>query len=131
MGRRVLVPTEEAKGMESRLSPHFGRAPYFALVEFDEEKRVSRVEFLPNTGEHFGGKGHAHDWVFSLRPDALVVSGIGPGALERAKSLGVPVLRGKEETLGDILTAYTEGNLEELTEGCHTGHRCHREGDRE
>ena len=46
---RILIPVLENRGKESRVSPHFGRAPYFALYDSETEK----LEIIENKSEHF------------------------------------------------------------------------------
>ncbi|MEM2487349.1 MAG: NifB/NifX family molybdenum-iron cluster-binding protein [Thermoproteota archaeon] len=78
---RIIVPVAEEKGLDSCLAEHFGRAPYFAVIDLDENYEVSKVEIVSNTGEHFGGAGHMHDNILSLKPDAIIVYGMGPRGL--------------------------------------------------
>jgi len=116
--RRVLVPVMDDKGLDSRLSAHFGRAPYFALVELDEEGTPLKVEVLPNEGEHFGFGRKAKDIALSYGPDAVIVLSIGPGAIEGLKGSGIKVLRGRGTSLRDVLSSFARGELEELNEAC-------------
>ena len=39
MGVRIVVPVVDEGGLDARLSEHFGRAPYFAVIELDEVLR--------------------------------------------------------------------------------------------
>lgn len=55
MTTRIVVPTEDEGGLDSRLAEHFGRAPYFAVIDLNEKDEVSSVKTVPNTGEHCGG----------------------------------------------------------------------------
>ena len=43
---KIAIPTQDDRASEARVSPHFGRAPYFALVD----TKTGEVEFLPNDG---------------------------------------------------------------------------------
>jgi predicted Fe-Mo cluster-binding NifX family protein len=53
---RLFIPTEEGNGLDARLSQHFGRAPYFVVVEIQGDK-VASVQAVPYQSEHFGGYG--------------------------------------------------------------------------
>ncbi|MBO3842267.1 MAG: NifB/NifX family molybdenum-iron cluster-binding protein, partial [Candidatus Brockarchaeota archaeon] len=68
MKTRIAVPVVEENGLNSRLAEHFGRAPYFAIVELDENDEVSSVQTVSNVGEHFKGAGHAHDNILEFKP---------------------------------------------------------------
>jgi predicted Fe-Mo cluster-binding NifX family protein len=118
---RVVIPTEDGNGLNARLSEHFGRAPYFIIVEL-EEGNVSNVQVVPNEGEHFGGFGRPADRILQLRPNAVITYGMGPRALNIFQEAGIAVLRANADTVKDVVEAYRQDKLEELTEGCHHAH---------
>jgi predicted Fe-Mo cluster-binding NifX family protein len=121
--KRVVAPTVDDKGLDAVLSEHFGRAPYFALVDVEETGKGSNIEFIPNTSEHFGGSGLPPDRIIGLKPSALITYGMGPRAIERFQEAGVAVLKADSSKLGEVIEAYRNDQLEELTEGC--GHARH------
>jgi predicted Fe-Mo cluster-binding NifX family protein len=114
---RIVVPTDDERGLNARLSEHFGRAPYFVVVEL-EDGNVSSVQVIPNESEHFGGFGRAAEAILRLRPSAVITYGMGPRALRAFQEAGVAVLRANADTVKDVIEAYKQGTLEELTEGC-------------
>ncbi len=62
MAKRIMMPVEDEYGLEAKVAQHFGRAPYFALVEFDENQKTLKVKIEPNKSEHMGGPpGHSHE----------------------------------------------------------------------
>jgi len=115
---RVVVPVVEDAGLNSRLSGHFGRAPYFAIVELGEEGRAVDVKMAPNVSKHMGGVGLPSEHILQLAPDVVIVPGRGPRALRLFQEAGVPVLRAAAETVEENLEALRKDLLEELTEGC-------------
>ena len=46
MKARIVIPVAGENGLDSRLAEHFGRAPYFAVVDLDEKGEVSKVEIV-------------------------------------------------------------------------------------
>jgi predicted Fe-Mo cluster-binding NifX family protein len=119
---RVIVPAEDQKGLNARLAEHFGRAPYFAVVELNENGEVANVNTVPNVGEHAGGMGQAHDHILELKPTALIVYGMGPRGLITFQNAGVAILKANANTVGEVVNAYKEDKLQELTEGCEHAH---------
>jgi predicted Fe-Mo cluster-binding NifX family protein len=115
---RIVIPAEDENGLNARLSEHFGRAPYFIIVEL-EDGSVTSVQVMPNESEHFGGFGLPSDCILQVRPNAIITYGIGPRALSIFQRAGVAVLRANADTVKDVIEAYRQGKLEELTEGCH------------
>ena len=122
MTDRVIVPVEDQKGLNARLAEHFGRAPYYAVVDFDENGKVANVETVPNVGEHAGGMGYSHDNILEYQPKAIIVYGMGPRGLMSFQNAGVAVLKANANTVGEVVAAYREDKLQELTEGCEHAH---------
>ncbi len=115
---RIVIPVIENSGLESRLSEHFGRAPYFMVVEIDSKGEIVNIEAIPNTSEHFGGFGRPPDKILQLRPTALITYGMGPRALSIFQQARVAVLRANASTVREVIEAFKRNELEELTEGC-------------
>ena len=116
---KIVVPVMDKTGLDAQLSEHFGRAPYFSIVELDENRSVITQETVPNTSEHFGGTGRPPDRILQFKPNALITYGMGPRALDIFQSANVAVLRANANTVRDVISAYSNDKLEELTEGCH------------
>ena len=116
---RIVVPVQDESGLNALLSEHFGRAPYFAVIDLEEDGQVSNQRTVPNVSEHFGGTGRPPDRILQLQPTALITYGIGPRALRIFQGAMVAVLRANASTVKDVVSAYNNGQLQELTEGCH------------
>lgn len=119
MTARIVVPVVEERGLNARLSEHFGRAPYFAVIDLDENGSISSQRTVSNISEHFGGTGRPPDRILQLRPTVLITYGMGPRALGIFQSARVAVLRANANTVEGVVAAYNNDELEELTEGCH------------
>ena len=115
---RIVIPVTEDSGLNSRLSEHFGRAPYFMVIEMSSEGEISKIEAIPNTSEHFGGFGRPPDRILQLNPTVLITYNIGPRALNMFQQARVTVLRANALTVREVIEAFKRGQLEELTEGC-------------
>ncbi len=115
---RIVIPVLAEGDLNTQLSGHFGRAPYFAVVDLDEDGSVSDQRTIANTSEHFGGVGRRPDRILQLKPDALITYGMGSRALNIFQNARVAVLRTNAKTVRDVITAYNNDELEELTEGC-------------
>ena len=123
MNIRLVVPSSEEKGLDSRLSQHFGRAPFYVVVDLDEKGNIISDSSIPNTSEHFGGVGVPPDRSIQLKPNALVTYGLGSKALAMFQTAGVAVLRTEANTVREVVSAYNNNELQELTEGCqHAQH---------
>jgi predicted Fe-Mo cluster-binding NifX family protein len=114
---KVGFAIEVNEGLESNVYGHFGSAPAFIIVD-TELKQVSAVD---NANAH-----HAHgacNPVMALggnSVDAMVVGGIGPGAIMRLNELGISVYRALAATVGENMTLLLEKRLPliSLNESC-------------
>ncbi|MGQ9781786.1 MAG: NifB/NifX family molybdenum-iron cluster-binding protein [Nitrososphaeria archaeon] len=116
---RIVIPTVDGSGLEGHLAEHFGRAPYFTVVDLDERGEVVDLKVVPNVGEHAGGRGYAHDLILELRPNAVIVYAMGPRGLIGFQNAKVAVLKANADIVREVVLAFKEDRLEELTEGCH------------
>ena len=116
---RIVVPVLDDRGLDAQLSEHFGRAPYFAVIDVADDGRIVAQDAIANVSEHFGGVGRPPDRILQLKPTALVTYGMGPRALAIFQQARVAVLRADANTLSTMIAAYVSDQLEELTEGCH------------
>ena len=122
MLRRIVIPVEDQAGLDSKVAQHFGRAPYFAVIDLDEKGQAKKIETLPNTGEHMGGTGHPHDILLGLKPNVIVAYGMGPGGLQNFRGKGVWVLKAVDATVKATLDSLRDGKLVELAAGCEHAH---------
>ena len=122
MPSRIIVPAASQDGLNANLAEHFGRAPYFAVVDLNDNGEVANVKTVPNVGEHAGGMGYTHDHILGLQPNAIVVYGMGPRGLTSFQNAGVAVLRANGNTVGEVVAAYKDNKLQELTDGCEHAH---------
>ncbi|MGD6808277.1 MAG: NifB/NifX family molybdenum-iron cluster-binding protein [Candidatus Bathyarchaeia archaeon] len=124
MTEKIVVPTENQEGIKALIAEHFGRSPYFTIVELDNGKIVN-VSTVENTSEHVGGVGSPFDALVQINPKAVIVNGMGPRGIMNFNNAGVKVLRANSVIVSKIVEAYTAGQLEDLTEGCSEAHHHH------
>ena len=116
----VCIPATADRGLESPVSGHFGSAPIYVLV--DSETRVTRA--LSNArAVHEHGACRPLDALAGEKVDALVVGGIGTGALMKLRGAGIRVFRATAPTVGGCLDAFQKGGVEEIDPaGACAGH---------
>lgn len=122
MKNTVVVPVSDRNGLDAKIAEHFGRAPFYAVIVLDEERKIESIETVENEGEHFGGQGHMHDHLLELKPDAIITYGMGPRGLIGFQSAGVAVLQANANTVREVIAAFGKNELQVLTEGCHDAH---------
>jgi len=119
---KVCFAVFESEGIDSKVYEHFGSAKSFIIVDTDTESVIE----IKNDGEHHKGGGCNPFRAFKgVDIDALVVGGIGGGALMRLNEAGVKVFQAKASTVKENLEMFLKGELPEfipsLTCGGHKG----------
>ena len=122
MSKRIVIPVENEAGLEAPIAQHFGRAPYFAVIDLDTSGQVLSVKTEPNRGEHMGGTGHPHEILLELKPNVIVAFGMGPGGLHSFQNAGVTVLKAIDATAKGTIKSFKEGKLSALAGGCEHAH---------
>jgi len=96
---RILIALNENKGMDSKLSEHFGHCKIFGVYDIEEKK----LSFIENKLDHSNASLTPVDQIMVHKPDIVFSLGMG----ERAKNLfskeGVEVKSGNFLTLKDVL----------------------------
>ncbi len=105
---RICLPTVSELGLAARLSPHFGRAPYFTIV--DDE--TGAVQVLRNDRQH---QQHGHcdplGGLADVAADAVVCRGVGAHALMLLEQRGLPAYTTEAWTVAEALEAFRGGRL--------------------
>jgi len=125
---KVCIPVAEYCGLESPVYGHFGSAPGFVLVD-SETMSIERSGNQDQT--HVHGQCHPMKAIAGMSPDAVVVGGIGAGALRGLLATGIKVYRCDGGTVADAMRLLGNGELSEIAEddacaGHSEDHSCHR-----
>lgn len=122
----LCIPVTADRGLESPVSGHFGSAPIFMLV--DTETRAARA--LSNArAVHEHGACRPLDALAGSDVDAIVVGGIGAGALMKLQSAGIRVFRASAPTVAGCLDAFLAKEVEEIGPGGACGRHGHGHDD--
>jgi predicted Fe-Mo cluster-binding NifX family protein len=109
---KVCFPVQTDQGMESQVFNHFGSAPIFILVN-TEEKSVQQIS--NRDLNHVHGACNPIMALDGQKVDALVVGGIGGGALMKLNAMGVKVFGAEAQTVKENLELFKENKLQELS----------------
>ncbi len=117
---KICFPVQKNEGLSSVVYGHFGSAPMFLIYDTD----TSNIAAVDNRDAH-----HVHGACNPLKAldnqkvDAVVVGGIGAGALMKLNQLGIRVHRAEADTIEENMSILSARNLPELTvQGCCGGH---------
>ena len=117
---KVCVPAATDTGMSSTPFGHFGSAPYF--VFHDTDARTTHV-LASGNDHHAGGGCQPLAALGGQLVDAMIVGGIGAGAIQKLNAAGVRVYQSTAGSVNDNVKALQAGILRELAaaSGCQ-GH---------
>lgn len=117
---KVCFPSQKDAGLESLVYNHFGSAPMFIVVD----TLTDAVSKVTNEDQH-----HMHGACNPIKAlgneavDAVVVGGIGGGALNRLTRMGIKVYRSSGATVQENLALLHAARLAEYTpQSCCGGH---------
>lgn len=119
---KLCIPVLEDKGLDSRISEHFGSSPFFLL--FDSESKAANC--IANSNQHHShGQCQPMHVLAGYKPNAVVCRGMGQGAVAKLNAAGIKTYLGKGQTARELIDEFTAGRLPVLTpdKACaHHGH---------
>lgn len=109
---KIAFPVMEDCGLESPVHNHFGSAAFFVVVDM----QTGTVTGTANPDrEHLHGQCQPLRALGGKRVDALVVGGIGRGALQKLTEAGIRIYRAVEGTVKENLELLKSGHSPEFT----------------
>jgi predicted Fe-Mo cluster-binding NifX family protein len=109
---KVGFAVQRDEGLESQVYNHFGSAPMFLVVETG----AAEVQTIHNQDlNHSHGACSPMKALGGQQIDALVVGGIGGGALMRLNAMGVKVYSAEAPTIRENLQLLSGNRLPELS----------------
>jgi len=114
---RVTVPIKDKAGLDSSVSDHFGRAPYFAFISLNKEtKEIEQVKIVDNQfkdKEVRAGLSASH-FIVKEKIDSLITKEIGEISFHTLRDHLVDIFKVQGATVETIANNYLAGKLERL-----------------
>lgn len=123
---KICVPVTADRGLDSPVSGHFGSAPIYMLVDVEtlHAKALSNARAV-----HEHGACRPLEALAGHDIDAVVVGGIGAGALMKLQGAGIRVFRATAPTVAGCLEAFVKNEAEEIGPGGACGRHGHGHDD--
>lgn len=109
---KICVPVNENKGMESMVYNHFGSAPLFMVYD-TEKKDVKALENKDLNHQH--GMCQPLKAISGEEVDAVIVGGIGAGAISKLNAQGIRVYKAETDTLSKNIELLINDKLSEFS----------------
>ena len=92
--RRIAAVVDEDKGLESTISAVFGRAPYIAVIDVNQEGVILSLSIIPNPSLNVPqGAGQVMvQRIISMSASTLIVSRMGPRVQQLLQQYGIQVV---------------------------------------
>lgn len=107
---RIAISTDDNRGLDSVVSPHFGRCPYYVLVDV-EDGQVQQVRAAENPyyGQH--APGVVPEFIHRQGAQVMLTGGMGGRAIAFFQQYGIEPVTGASGTVRHALEQYLGGAL--------------------
>jgi predicted Fe-Mo cluster-binding NifX family protein len=117
---RIAISAEGDRGLDSIVSPHFGRCPSYVLVDVEDgQAQELRVVDNPYHAQHVPGQVPA--FIRSQGVDVMLTGGMGWRAIALFEEYGIEAVSGAQGTVRRALGSYLGGELRGV-QPCEAGH---------
>jgi len=109
---KIALATDDNMGLDAVVSHHFGRCPYYIVVDVDD-KEIKDVKAVKNPFyESHGQTGEVPNFIHSLGADVIIAGGMGPKAIGFFQQLGIQAFTGTSGIVGDVIKNYMSGQID-------------------
>ena len=122
---KVCFPVQLDQGLESQVFGHFGSAPGFVVVDLITDE-ITAINNSDQIHEH--GACNPVAGLGGHQVDAIVVGGIGGGALHKLNASGLRVFQARAGTIAENVLLFKANELPEYMPGHTCGGHGHSNG---
>jgi predicted Fe-Mo cluster-binding NifX family protein len=107
---RIAISTDDQNGLDSVISPHFGRCPHYVLVDMDG-RQVLAVEAVENPYYAQHQPGQVPGFIHDQGVNVMITGGMGHRAIGFFEQFGIEAVTGASGTVRQTLQLYLGGSL--------------------
>ncbi|HUU78152.1 MAG TPA: NifB/NifX family molybdenum-iron cluster-binding protein [candidate division Zixibacteria bacterium] len=111
---KIAIMTNTNKGLEAKVSSHFGRAAYLNIANSDS---LELLEIKKNLNKNFGGDLSPPKFLQNNNITILLTKELGENAFRSLTRFGIVVYLGADGTVKEALEDYKNGKLWVAEEG--------------
>jgi predicted Fe-Mo cluster-binding NifX family protein len=112
MHKRIAISANDDRGLESEVSGHFGRCPYFVIAEI-EKSTIKSIKAIDNPFYHSHRPGQVPAFIRKHNVDVMLTGGMGHRAVGFFQQYGIQPVTGASGTVHQTLHRYLNGELSE------------------
>jgi predicted Fe-Mo cluster-binding NifX family protein len=127
--KRIALACDSGFGLESSVSPHFGRCPFYVLVDVADDQ-IAGFQVVDNPYYPNHQPGVIPQFIHSQKANVMIAGGMGPRAIDFFTQFGIDVATGAQGKVRDVIEAYLRGEIQGIVACEHHGHDhgCGEEG---
>jgi len=124
---KIVVSSDNNRKLDSSVSHHFGRCPYFTVVDLVDNE-MSNVESVENPFFNSHSPGQVPAFIKELEADVMLAGGMGRRAISIFENYGIHCSTGAAGTVRSAVNSYAAGSLSaalpcrESVEHAHNGY---------
>jgi predicted Fe-Mo cluster-binding NifX family protein len=108
---RIVVSADDSSGLDSVVSPHFGRCPFYVLIDLVGDQ-VDTVHVVENPYHAQHRPGQVPGFINSQAADVMLAGGMGRRAIGLFRQYGIQAVTGASGTVRHALNQYLTGALQ-------------------
>ena len=106
----IAVSAENDQGLKSKVAHHFGRCPFFALVEVND-REIQSVNLIDNPYYAAHQPGQVPGFINEQNADVMLSGGMGGRAIQFFNQFGIEAATGAQGTVEDAVICFLDGRL--------------------
>lgn len=110
---KIAISTDEG----NFVSPHFGRCPYFTIIEIEDEKILSK-EMTKNPGHH---PAYLPNFLSEMGVNCIIAGGMGHRAQGLFAEKNIEIIIGVNGEIDEVVSRIVSGKLESGESTCAPG----------
>ena len=107
---RIAISVETNNELESVVAHHFGRCPFFAIVDL-EDRDIKTVQVIDNPFYNGHQVGQVPGFINEQKANVMLSGGMGGRAIEFFRQFGIEAATGATGTVRQSLEQYLGGGL--------------------
>jgi len=107
---RVAISIDTNDGLDSIVAHHFGRCPFFALVDLEGDE-IKEVEVVENPHYAHHQPGEVPGFIHEHNANVMLSGGMGRRAIDFFQQYGIEIATGANGTVRNTLQEYMDGKL--------------------
>lgn len=121
---KIAFSAESAQDLDSPMSHHFGRCPYFVIVNLDKDNEIKEIQNVPNPFFESHSPGEVPAFISKQDVNVMISGGMGQKAVDFFSQYGVKVATGASETVKISLNKFLSGELSGYSPCSHSNGNC-------